>query len=204
MDWTGVACCGLSLRRAQIAVCGSCFISFHLFGTICGDLFTVGVARLVAHSIKHIILASQTYLYFIYFSVQYAVFLYRYLKEWLKNPHWSCSCCLSLVLPFFDLQGEIGAMVETNILNNQLGTGSNIERPSILSCEDDSCNVVVGIRKGEQIDNREIMAPNGSKRYVELNNTKCHQGTQTEPFLLSVALIAVHKPADKTAHEESL
>jgi len=112
------------------------------------------------------------------------VFLYRYLKKWLSNPHWSCSCCLGLVLPFFDLQGEIGAMVETNILNNQLETGTNIERPNISSCEDDSPNVVV-VGKCEQIDNTAMMAPYDSKQCVEFNSKKCHQETQTEPFFVA-------------------
>ena len=124
----------------------------------------MGAARLVAHLMKHIILVSQTYLYFINFTVQYAVFLYRYLKEWLKNPHWSCSCCLGLVLSSFDLKEKVGAVVETNILNNRLQTGSNMERPSILTCVDDSCNVAFGDRKGEQIDNRKATPASGEAR----------------------------------------
>lgn len=92
-------------------------------------------------------------------------------------------------------------MVETNILSNQLRTGSNIEKPSILSCVEDSCNVGVGDRKGEQSDDRKMMVPNDSSPYLEYNNKKCHQGTQTEPILLSVADIVVHEPTDKKREE---
>lgn len=60
-------------------------------------------------------------------SVQYLIHLYGYLKEWRKNPHWSFSCCLDLILPVFSLSGDIDNLVGTN---NQLQTGET-EMPII-------------------------------------------------------------------------
>ena len=45
--------------------------------------------------------------------------------EWRKNPHWSLSCCLALLLPLDDLQGEISGLVGSgaNVLDTQLQSG---------------------------------------------------------------------------------
>lgn len=71
------------------------------------------------------------------FSVQYFMFLYQYFKEWRKNPHWSFSCCLALLLPLNDLQGEVHSMADTNILKTQLQSGA-METPSIAVVAKDS------------------------------------------------------------------
>ena len=62
--------------------------------------------------------------------MQYLVIIYNYIKEWRKNPKWSFSCCLALLLPLNELQGEIQGLAGRNILNQQLQTGG-IEMPSI-------------------------------------------------------------------------
>ena len=62
--------------------------------------------------------------------MQYLVITYNYIKEWRKNPKWSFSCCLALLLPLNELQGEIQGLTGRNILNQQLQTGG-IEMPSI-------------------------------------------------------------------------
>ena len=62
--------------------------------------------------------------------MQYLVIIYNYIKEWRKNPKWSFSCCLALLLPLNELQGEIQGLTGRNILNQQLQTGG-IEMPSI-------------------------------------------------------------------------
>ena len=61
--------------------------------------------------------------------MQYLVIIYNYIKEWRKNPKWSFSCCLALLLPLNELQGEIQGLTGRNILNQQLQTGG-IEMPS--------------------------------------------------------------------------
>ena len=85
-------------------------------------------------------------------SVQYAVFLHGYLNEWRKNPHWSFSCCLALLLPLNDLQGEIRGIAGTNILENQLQTGQ-IDKPTILSAVKNSGAIDVTLEEGEQGNN---------------------------------------------------
>lgn len=72
------------------------------------------------------------YVIHISISVQYLVFLYEYLKEWRKNPQWSFSCCLALLLPVNDLQGEIRGMVGKNLMKTQLDKGI-LKKPSIAA-----------------------------------------------------------------------
>ena len=58
--------------------------------------------------------------------------LCAFLKKWYKNPRWSFSCCLSLILPFLSLSGDIDRLVGENMMNKQVDTG-DIEMPSVLS-----------------------------------------------------------------------
>ena len=74
--------------------------------------------------------------YFV-FSVQYIIYIYRYVKEWRKNPKWSLSCCLALLLPLNELQGEIRGLAGTNVLKQQLQTG-RIDMPSMTTAIKDS------------------------------------------------------------------
>ena len=74
-------------------------------------------------------ISSHDMLYF-FLSVQYAVFIYRFFKEWRKNPRWSFSCCLALLLPLNDLQQEVLGMTGKNVLKQQLKTG-NVDMPSL-------------------------------------------------------------------------
>ena len=74
---------------------------------------------------------SSRYLVFLPFlSVQYAIFIYHFFKEWRKNPRWSFSCCLALLLPLNDLQQEVLGMAGKNVLKQQLKTG-NVDMPSL-------------------------------------------------------------------------
>ena len=63
--------------------------------------------------------------------------MYCYLKEWRKNPKWSLSCCLALLLPLNELQGEIRGLAGANVLKQQIQTGK-INMPSITSTLKDS------------------------------------------------------------------
>ena len=87
--------------------------------------------------------------------------LYGYLKEWRKNPHWSFSCCLALVLPLVSLPGDISGLVETNVINNQLDTG-DIEMPTIAAAVQDSGAIDITLdneesETGEQGDSKAEM-----------------------------------------------
>ena len=72
-----------------------------------------------------------------FFIVQYIVYIYRFIKEWLKSPKWSFSCCLALLLPLNDLQGELRGFAGRNVFKNQLQTGK-MNMPSISSSFQDT------------------------------------------------------------------
>ena len=91
---------------------------------------------------------------------------YRYLKEWRKNPKWSFSCCLALLLSLNDLQGDISGLVETNDAKYQSHAG-NEEMPIIVTSVEESGAVDFNLGQG-------------NRKYKKYNKKKCHQGTQTE------------------------
>ena len=72
-----------------------------------------------------------------FFVVQYIVYIYRFIKEWLKSPKWSFSCCLALLLPLNDLQGEVRGFAGRNVFKNQLQTGK-VNMPSISTSFQDT------------------------------------------------------------------
>ncbi|XP_078375874.1 uncharacterized protein LOC144659334 [Oculina patagonica] len=114
-------------------------------------------------------------------AAQYAVFLYRYLKEWRKNPHWSFSCCLGLLLPLNDLQGEIRGLANANVLKNQLQTGQ-IDKPTFLSAVKASGAIDVTLEDGEQgdVNTTEVQENNFKDDDRKHSDTKRHHGTQTQ------------------------
>ena len=59
-----------------------------------------------------------------------------------KNPEWSLSCCLALLLPLRNLQGEIGGLAGRDIPLQQLQT-DRIDIPSTANTERDSGAVVI-------------------------------------------------------------
>lgn len=100
--------------------------------------------------------------------------------EWRKNPQWSFACCLALVLPLTDLQGEITGMVGTNVLDNQLQTGQT-DMPTIISAVKDSGAMDVNLEIGGRGD--DVMAAvlhDGSCQDFKLKNKTSDHGTQTK------------------------
>ena len=75
--------------------------------------------------------------------------LCAFLKKWYKNPTWSFSCCLSLILPFLSLSGDIDGLVGENMMNNQGDTG-DIEMPSIGAAVQDSGATDITLDNSEQ------------------------------------------------------
>ena len=132
-----------------------------------------------------------------FISVQYAVNLYGYLKEWRKNPQWSFSCCLALLLPLSDLHGEIRGLAGTNILNNQLQTGQ-VETPTIQAAVKDSGAINVTLEDVEQTNGNVMENKDGKRQDTEYRNTKCHRGSQTEISALSISNFEVGKSLKQT------
>ena len=116
-----------------------------------------------------------------FFSVQYAVHLYGYLKEWRKNPHWSFSCCLALLLPLINLPGEISSLLGTNITNTQLDTGQ-FEMQTVVGAVKDSGAIAVTLDDEEQRDNdpaedqEEADGKNGEKETSTFQETSKDSG----------------------------
>ena len=78
------------------------------------------------------------------FSVQYLSYIYHYMKEWRKNPEWSLSCCLALLLPLRNLQGEIGGLAGSDIPRQQLQT-DRIDIPPTAYTERDNAAVDISL-----------------------------------------------------------
>ena len=130
---------------------------------------------------------------FSFISAQYAVFLYRYIKEWRKNPHWSFSCCLALLLPLNELQGEIRGISGENILKNQLQTGQ-IEKPSLISTVKDSGAIDVNLEEGEQEDGNKVEIQDENHPNPLYKHPRRHQETQTEMSSVHMTVVLVHEP----------
>ena len=121
-------------------------------------------------------------------SVQYALHLYGYVKEWRKNPQWSFSCCLALLLPLNDLQGGIRDIAGTNLLKNQLESGE-FEMVTIQDAVKDSGAIEVTLEEGEGGDDDTVEAQDSNHQVAISTNQKYDQGTQTELFsIFTVAL----------------
>ena len=80
----------------------------------------------------------------LFFSVQYLSYIYHYVKEWRKNPEWSLSCCLALLLPLRNFEGEIGGLAGGDIPMQQLQTG-RIDCPSNANTGRDNAAVDISL-----------------------------------------------------------
>ena len=121
------------------------------------------------------------------------MFLYRYIKEWRKNPQWSFSCCLALLLPLNELQGELRGLAGQNILKNHLQTGQ-IEKPSLISAVKDSGAIDVTLEEGEQGDGNKVEIQDEIHQNALYSHPRRHQGTQTEMSSVPMTVVLVQGP----------
>ncbi|XP_078377854.1 uncharacterized protein LOC144661006 [Oculina patagonica] len=136
--------------------------------------------------------------------VQYAVFLCRYFKEWRKNPHWSLSCCLGLLLPLNDLQGEIHGLMDADCIHkNQLQTGQ-FEKPTIFSAVKDSGAIDVTLEDEEKRDGDIVKKQDENRQDVGISDTRLHQGTQTELCCIPIAEFVANNQLITDSHEKYL
>ncbi|XP_078368402.1 uncharacterized protein LOC144652251 [Oculina patagonica] len=116
---------------------------------------------------------------------EYALFLYDFLKEWRKNPQWSFSCCLALLLPLNDLQGEIRGIAGTNVLKTQLQTG-DFEMVTLQAAFQDSGAIDITLEENEEGDVDDdvggdtVEAKDDNRQGLNCSSKKIDQGTQTE------------------------
>ena len=118
-------------------------------------------------------------------SAQYAVYLNRYIKEWRKNPRWSFSCCLALLLPLNDLQEELRWFTDANAFPNQTG---EIGTLGILSAVKSSVAIDAFLEKGDHYYDKivKVKDENDQDTYI-----RRHQGTQTELCSILVTEIVI-------------
>ena len=72
------------------------------------------------------------------------------MKDFRKNPQWSFSCCLALLLPLNDLQGEIRGLAGRDILMQQLQNGK-MDMPSVSGALNESQAVNFGLETTDDI-----------------------------------------------------
>ena len=133
-----------------------------------------------------------------FFVVQYIVYIYRFLKEWLKSPKWSFSCCLALLLPLNDLQGEVRGFAGRNVFKNQLQTGK-MNMPSISSSFQDTGAINFSLEK----DQPELTDERNSD-HEEIPGNKSQKQTKTrvngkESIFTKISVHKVRKMAYDTS-----
>ena len=133
-----------------------------------------------------------------FFIVQYIVYIYRFIKEWLKSPKWSLSCCLALLLPLNDLQGEVRGFAGRNVFKNQLQTGK-MNMPSISSSFQDTGAINFSLEKDQPdlTDER-----NSDHEEIPGNKSKKQTKTRVNGKESIFTKISVHK-VRKMAYDTS-
>ena len=130
------------------------------------------------------------------------MYVYRYIKEWRKNPKWSFSCCLALLLPLNDLQGEVRGMAGKNILKQQLQTGK-IDMPSISGTLKDSGVVNVGLEEEEEVS-QASQPDNSSGETAERPGQKIGKRTKSTTPQSDVTVLNFARPRTHEIHDTAL
>ncbi|CAH3184739.1 unnamed protein product [Porites evermanni] len=112
--------------------------------------------------------------------VQYLAYTYNYVKEWRKNPQLSLSCCLALLLPLNDLQGELRGLTGRNILKQQVQTG-RVDMPSIAKTLKESGAVDITLEdhdanRQQEKESNEIVDEQGSSTLVQISTSELSRG----------------------------
>ena len=130
-------------------------------------------------------------------SVQYLSYIYHYIKEWRKNPEWLLSCCLALLLPLRNLQGEIGGLAGRDIPMQQLQT-DRIDIPSNANTGRDNAAVDISLedydaeRKEEEEREEEEKEKEEEEEEDEDDDT-ANQIT-VEEGVVTVVEVIIHPP----------
>ena len=127
------------------------------------------------------------------------MYVYRYIKEWRKNPKWSFSCCLALLLPLNDLQGEVRGMAGRNILRQQLQTGK-IDMPSISGTLKDSGVVTAGLEQEEEEISKTGIPHKSNGETAERPGRKIGKRTRSTTAQSDVTVVSINFARQRT-HE---
>lgn len=122
------------------------------------------------------------------------------MNEWRKNPQWSFSCCLALVLPLIALPGEISSLSKTNILRTQLDSGQ-MELGTLTDAVKNCGVIEVTLEEDEDKEKDEEEGTAGTQEQQDnpsgnqYNKERKDQEVQTA--ILSVLIIADHTNYDR-------
>ena len=156
---------------------------------------------------------TQTYslLFFLLFSVQYLRYFCRFIKEWRKNPQWSLSCCLALLLPLNDLQNEIREMTGKHFLEDQLQTGT-FNMPSVSSTLKESGAVSFELATIHEQSKESVEPRSVNLGYEESDNggleeedaVKVAFDTRKESGAVSFELVTIHVQPKESVEPRSV
>ena len=145
------------------------------------------------------------------FSVQYLRYIYCFIKEWRKNPQWSFSCCLALLLPLNDLFNEIRGMAGKNVLTEQVQTGT-FNVPSVSSAINESGAVsfelaTIHEQPKESVEPRSVNidfeeSDNGG--FEEEDADKVAFDARKESGAVSFELASIHEPPKESVEPRSV
>ena len=141
-------------------------------------------------------------MFFFFFAVQYLVIIYRFLKGWRENPQWSLKCCLAMLLPLNELQGELRGLVGTNVLNKQLQTGK-INMPSISSTLKDTGVMEFSLEETDEANLGETQTSDKDASTSRKQRSKLKAESVYPESDVSMAEIIIHEPPKET-YETSL
>ena len=113
---------------------------------------------------------------------------------WSKNPHCSFSCCLALLLPLNDLQGEVRGMAGKNVLKGQLQSGQ-FEMTTFRACVKNSGAIDFTLEDGKKESDKHADGEDQNRVAAKCKKKRQHQGTQTEhvPGIPSMNTKGSHK-----------
>ena len=98
------------------------------------------------------------------------------------------SCCLALLLPLNDLQGEIQGLTESNVVNEQLETGQ-MDTPTVTDAVQDSGAIDTILKTDQQ----GVLAKEDHCQNAQYRKKRCDKGIQTDQFEPSYADGTVHE-----------
>ena len=121
------------------------------------------------------------------FSVQYAIFVFQNIREWRKNPKWSFSCCLALLVPLTNLQSDIRGLAGKNMLKQQVQSGK-LGMPSIGATLKESGAIDIAIEdEGDDRESPPIAKKNKGKR-VKRKEDPQHTQSSTDVEVYDTSL----------------
>ena len=99
------------------------------------------------------------------------MYFYQYVKEWLRNPQCSVSCCVALLLPLIDMKEDIGDQVtgQNGLGKREIDVGQ-VDMPDFSS----------STKTQDAGKNRRSAKCDSIDTKSECRSDSCHRETQTK------------------------